>query len=89
MSKVAPGSKAAAGRKSGDGIARTESRRRAKESERLEKEIESKEGDLKSVEAELADPAVYADGARTKELLARYERIKVEVESLWKRLEAV
>ena len=88
-SKGAAGSKAAAGHKSGDGTARTESRLRAKESERLEKEIEAKEGDLKSVEAELADPAVYADGARTKELLARYERIKVEVESLWKRLEAV
>ena len=41
------------------------------------------------MESELADPGVYADGARTKELLARYERVKVEVESLWRRLEAV
>ena len=81
--------KAAAGHKSDDGDARAESRRRAKESERLEKEIEARERDLKSVEAELADPAVYADGARTKDLLARYQHLKVEVESLWKRLEAV
>ena len=87
--KEAPKSKGTAAAKSGDGGARAESRRRAKESERLEKEIEAREGDIKSVEAELADPAVYGDGARTKELLARYERLKVEVESLWKRLEAV
>jgi ATP-binding cassette, subfamily F, member 3 len=85
--KAAPKAKATA--KPGDGGAKAESRRRAKESERIEKEIEAREGDLKSVEAELADPAVYADGARTKELLARYERIKSEVETLWKRLEAV
>ncbi len=85
--KGASGAKS--GVKSGDGGARAESRRRAKESERLEREIEAREGDIKSVEVELADPAVYADGVRTKDLLARYERLKVEVESLWKRLEAV
>ena len=87
--KTAAKPKGGSGAKSTDGGAKAESRRRAKESERLEKEIEAREGDLKSLEAELADPTVYADGPRTKDLLARYERLKVEVESLWKRLEAV
>ena len=86
---VAAKAKKSAGSKPGDRTAQAESKRRAKESERLEKEIEAREAELKSVEAELADPGVYADGARTKELLARYERVKVEVESLWRRLEAV
>jgi ATP-binding cassette subfamily F protein 3 len=87
--KTVAKAKSPSGSKSGDRAAQAETRRRAKESERLEKEIEAREAELKTVEAELADPGVYADGARTKELLARYERIKAEAESLWRRLEAV
>jgi ATP-binding cassette subfamily F protein 3 len=58
----------------------------AKEIERLEREIEMREGDLKTVEADLADPAVYTDRTRTKELLARYQGLRGEVDSLWRRL---
>jgi ATP-binding cassette subfamily F protein 3 len=90
----APGSKSAARSKPASGkdartadrAAKAEARRRAAETERLEKEIESREAALKAVEAELADPAVYADGARTKELLARYQGLRGEVDSLWRRL---
>ena len=64
-------------------------RKRAKEAEALEREIESREMEIKGVEAELADPGVYADGVRTKELLQRYERLRAEAETLWKRLEAM
>jgi hypothetical protein len=34
----------------------------------------------------LADPEVYADGARMKTLVTDYERVRAEVESLWQRL---
>jgi ATP-binding cassette subfamily F protein 3 len=61
-------------------------RKRAQETERLEKEIETREAAIKVVEAELADPTVYANGARTKELLARYQGLRGEVDSLWRRL---
>jgi len=66
--------------------AKSEARRRAEETERLEKEIEMREGDLKTVEAALANPAVYADRTRTKELVARYQGLRTEVDSLWRRL---
>jgi ATP-binding cassette subfamily F protein 3 len=52
----------------------------------LEKDIETREADLKAVEAQLADPEVYADGARSKDLVKRYERLKAELELLWDQL---
>jgi ATP-binding cassette subfamily F protein 3 len=52
----------------------------------LEKDIETREADLKTVEAQLADPEVYADGARSKDLVKRYEALKAELESLWEQL---
>jgi ATP-binding cassette subfamily F protein 3 len=61
-------------------------RKRKQEEERLTRELEKQEAELKQIEAELADPGVYADGARTKELLARYEGLRREVDSLWARL---
>ena len=57
-----------------------------KETARLEKEIETREKDVKEVEALLADPAVYADGARSKDLVKRYETLRSEIEALWARL---
>jgi ATP-binding cassette, subfamily F, member 3 len=63
-----------------------ETRRRAKEMERLERELEAREAEVKAVEAELADPAVYAEGTRTRDLLARYESLKAQVDSLWQKL---
>ena len=67
--------------------AQSESRKRKQETERVEREIESRETELRALETELADPSVYAARDRAKELLARYERIKGEVESLWRDLE--
>ena len=61
-------------------------RKRKQEEERLTRELEKQEAELKQIEAQLADPGVYADGARTKELLARYEGLRREVDSLWARL---
>ena len=70
-----------------DRRAQNEARKRKQETERVEREIESRETEMRALETELADPAVYAARDRAKELLTRYERIKGEVESLWKDLE--
>ena len=45
-----------------------------------------RESELKEVEAQLADPHVYVDGARSKELVKRYEALKAELETLWEQL---
>ena len=66
-----------------------DARKRKQEEERLARELEAREAELKEIEAALADPGVYADGARTKELLARYEGLRREVDSLWARLAEV
>ena len=55
----------------------------AAQAAKLERDIERREADLKEVEALLADPDVYADAARTKELLERYESAKRDVDGLW------
>ncbi|MEK7349169.1 MAG: ABC-F family ATP-binding cassette domain-containing protein [Candidatus Eisenbacteria bacterium] len=67
--------------------AKNEAKKRARERETAEKNLESRETELKDVEARLADPALYADGARTKELLKQYEALRREVDGLWKKLE--
>jgi len=64
-------------------------RKRKQEEERIARELEAREAELKEIEAKLADPGVYADGARTKELLARYEGLRREVDALWARLAEV
>jgi ATP-binding cassette subfamily F protein 3 len=61
-------------------------RKRKQEEERLALELEKRESELKEIEASLADPGVYADAARTKELLAKYEAARKEVDALWGRL---
>ena len=66
-----------------------DSKRRSQEIEKLEREIEAKESELKALEAELANPAVYAEPARSRELLARYEGLKADLEASWGRLEAL
>ncbi len=85
---AAPKEKRAPAEAPDERAAKAEARRRAKEAEGLEREIEEREAEIKSVEAELANPAIYADGPRTKDLLGRYQRLKKEAEALWKRLEA-
>ena len=70
-----------------DKAARKAREKKERETARLEQEIETREAELKGVEAQLADPEVYADGARSKDLVKRYEALKGELESLWERLE--
>ena len=70
-----------------DKAARNARQKKEKETARLEQVIEVREAELKEVEALLADPSVYADGARSKELVKRYEALKAELESLWEKLE--
>ncbi|MBI5711193.1 MAG: ABC-F family ATP-binding cassette domain-containing protein [Candidatus Eisenbacteria bacterium] len=60
--------------------------KRERELQRIEKDIETREGKMRELETRLADPDVYHDGARAKELIAGYERLRAEVESLWQRL---
>jgi ATP-binding cassette subfamily F protein 3 len=64
-------------------------RKRKQEEERLAKELETRESELKEIEAALANPGVYADGPKTKDLLARYEAARKEVDALWVRLSEV
>jgi ATP-binding cassette subfamily F protein 3 len=61
-------------------------RQREREIARLEKDLAAREAEIQDVEAQLADPTVYADGARARDLVGRYERLRAEVESLWQRL---
>ena len=61
-------------------------RKHAREVERIGRDIEAREGTMKELEILLADPGVYHDGARARELVTRYERLRAEVESLWQRL---
>ena len=69
-----------------DKRARAERQKKEKETARLEQEIETRESEVKAVEAQLADPDVYADGPRSKELVKRYETLKSELEALWDKL---
>ena len=64
-------------------------KKKAKEETRLTQELETLETELKQVEESLADPAIYGDGQKTKELLARYETVKRDVEALWQKLESL
>ncbi len=60
--------------------------KREKEQARIEKDIEAREARRVELERQLADPEVYHDGARAKELVGEYERLRAELESLWQRI---
>jgi ATP-binding cassette subfamily F protein 3 len=64
-----------------------DSARREREVKRVEEEILQRESRLRELETSLADPEIYRDGARAKDLLAEYERLRNENESLWQRLQ--
>jgi ATP-binding cassette, subfamily F, member 3 len=82
-----PASKARASSPSRDrNTTSRESARRDRELRQVEGEIQRRESRLKELETSLADPDVYRDGARAKDLLAEYERLRSENESLWQRL---
>jgi len=60
--------------------------KRERELARVERDIETREAKVRELEALLADPDVYHDGERAKALVADYERIRAELESLWQRM---
>ena len=41
---------------------------------------------MKELEIVLADPELYHDAKRSKDIVAEYERTRAEIESLWERL---
>src|SRR3954471_21697437 len=63
------------------------SKNQRRKAERLEKEIERAEAALKALEAELADPAAWADGARSAASTARHDAAKRELQALYARWE--
>ncbi len=69
-----------------DKRARAERQKRERETARVEADIETREAEVRTVEQQLADPAVYADGPRSRELVKRYDVLKAELESLWQKL---
>jgi ATP-binding cassette subfamily F protein 3 len=81
--RPAPAVRAAPAESRGDRAAR---QKREKEVARVERDIESREARVKELENQLADPEVYGDGAQAKQLVAEYERLRTELESLWQKL---
>jgi ATP-binding cassette subfamily F protein 3 len=70
----------------GGGTARRGGRPQDREVSRLTREIETREQRVRVLEGQLADPDVYHDGARARDLVAEYERLRAELESLWQRM---
>ncbi len=60
--------------------------RNKQESARIEKQIEGREQRIREIETQLADPELYKDGSRSRELVGEYEKLRAEVEALWDRL---
>ena len=54
--------------------------------EALEQDLRGREARLHELEASLADPEIYRDGAKARELLAEYERLRGEIETLWEKI---
>jgi uncharacterized coiled-coil protein SlyX len=61
-------------------------KKREREIVRLENEISSREKRVKELELVLADPELYHDAARSKGIVAEYEKMRAELESLWEKL---
>jgi len=62
------------------------SRKREREVTRLEGEIAEREARQRLLEDQLADPGLYHDATRSQAIVAEYERVRAEIESLWQRL---
>ena len=61
-------------------------KKREREIVRLENEISTREKRVKELELVLADPELYHDAARSKGIVAEYEKTRAELESLWEKL---
>ena len=85
LPKAAPG-RPAPSRPAESRTDRTARQKREKELARVERDIETREARVRELESQLADPEVYGDGARAKQLVSEYERLRVELESLWQKL---
>jgi ATP-binding cassette subfamily F protein 3 len=70
----------------GGGTARRGGKPQDREVSRLTREIEAREQRVRVLEGQLADPDVYHDGERARDLVAEYERLRAELESLWQRM---
>lgn len=57
-----------------------------RERTRLEGDIATRETRVKELETVLAEPELYHDAARSKTVVAEYERVRSELESMWERL---
>ena len=77
---------AAAAPARGDRTTQNAARKREREVARLEGEIATRETRIQALEGQLADPALYHDATRSRDIVAEYERLRSEVESLWQRL---
>jgi ATP-binding cassette subfamily F protein 3 len=69
-----------------DRAARGTRRERERELARIEKDIETREARVQTLETQLADPGLYHDASRSREIVAEYDRLRAELESLWQRL---
>ncbi len=69
-----------------DRNARSERQKRERATTRIEQDIEGREARVKVLETQLADPEIYQDVARSKDIVGEYERVKAELESLWLKL---
>jgi ATP-binding cassette subfamily F protein 3 len=69
-----------------DRAAQNAARKRERELARLEGEIATRETRLRALETQLADPALYHDVTRSRDIVAEYDRLRAELESLWQRL---
>ena len=76
----------AANRPREDREARAGRQKKERETTRIEKEIELREARVQALEAQLIDPELYHDAARSQAIVEEYDRVRAELESLWQRL---
>ena len=69
-----------------DRAAQNAAKKKDRELARLESEISVREAKVKALEDQLADPDLYNDLARSRDIVAEYERVRAELESMWERL---
>ena len=85
-SAARPGPAATPPRPPEDRAARAARRQRERDLARVEKDIETREARVRELETQLADPGVYHDASRSREIVAEYDQVRAELESLWQRL---
>jgi ATP-binding cassette subfamily F protein 3 len=69
-----------------DRAAQNAGRKRERELARVEADIAAREARVKELETLLANPELYHDAQRSRDIVAEYERTRAEIESLWERM---